>query len=713
MRRAHVPVLVFVAAVAVGLTALAPLTWLVLLTDGLYPLAVLAAAAGWGAWPAVWLGFRQRTIGQQLCIAIALGLGLLGVMTLVLGTGELLRRPLAWALLGTGGICGLTRLYAVAQRSAGTVGGADPKPTAAGPQQAESAARRPPMALKLFCALLLALPPVLALFGASLPPGILWKEEAGGYDVLEYHLQGPREWFDAGGIRFLPHNVYTSFPQQMEMLYLLLMHLVGDTHAAAIPAQLLHAACGVLAVVALACWTPPGPARCVVLLAAGTTPWLTHVGCLAYVENGMLFFAAIAAGLVLDHYGGAMQRGRRAALTAGLCAGLAGGCKYTALVLVSASLGLAWFLTAGGPVRHRTGRLAVFAFGTVLSFAPWLVRNAASTGNPVYPFAYEWFGGRAWSEEQARKWKEGHRVPAEHDSIVGRLRLAARELLGEVDRRERAAGASTGAMEPVVRPSLFGPALFVLALLGALSGRGGGSAPRAFLMLWVMLILIGWGGLTHMPGRFAMPLIVPLALLSTFALRNDAGDGAGAQTSRGERMRAARGMALALAFVGAGLNDVWLSYRLYTHARQWQARTDIPLRALIGRTDAFVAAHPLNAALPEGAYAWLIGDAAVFYVQRRVHYTVVFNRDPWLQFAESGAAPPECVEWLRARGVTHVAFAWGEIARLRRTYGFSATVTPAWVSQLADAGLHLTGPAGPPGEPAAVEVYAIAPPAAP
>ena len=32
------------------------------------------------------------------------------------------------------------------------------------------------------------------------------------FDVREYHLQGPKEWFQQGRILFLPHNVYTSFP---------------------------------------------------------------------------------------------------------------------------------------------------------------------------------------------------------------------------------------------------------------------------------------------------------------------------------------------------------------------------------------------------------------------------------------------------------------------------------------------------------------------
>jgi hypothetical protein len=39
---------------------------------------------------------------------------------------------------------------------------------------------------------------------------------------------GAREYFDTGRITFfLPHNVFASFPQQVELLYLLLMHLAA------------------------------------------------------------------------------------------------------------------------------------------------------------------------------------------------------------------------------------------------------------------------------------------------------------------------------------------------------------------------------------------------------------------------------------------------------------------------------------------------------
>ena len=39
---------------------------------------------------------------------------------------------------------------------------------------------------------------------------------------------------------------------------------------------------------------------------------------------------------------------------------------------------------------------------------PWLAKNALDTGNPVYPLAYNVFGGRYWDAELDAKWSQAH-----------------------------------------------------------------------------------------------------------------------------------------------------------------------------------------------------------------------------------------------------------------------------------------------------------------
>src|ERR1051325_9870967 len=63
----------------------------------------------------------------------------------------------------------------------------------------------------------------VAAVAASLPPIAMWLQSGypHPYDVLEYHLQVPREWQETGQITALHHNVYCFFPANVEMQYLL------------------------------------------------------------------------------------------------------------------------------------------------------------------------------------------------------------------------------------------------------------------------------------------------------------------------------------------------------------------------------------------------------------------------------------------------------------------------------------------------------------
>jgi len=638
------------------LTASAPGAWLVLPSDGLLVVVLLAAAAGWGAWPTALFGFERRPFLAQLCLALALGLGLLATLAFLLALGGYLHRPSSWGLVATGVMLGVTRLRRSPWRNTRQPGAPRGSPT--GP-------------LPALTLLPLSLPIMVVLYGAGLPPGLLWGSEAYGYDVLEYHLQVPREYYEAGRVHFLPHNAYASFPQQMETLYLLLMHLAGGPLHGAIPAQLLHAACGVLTVLALAAWTPTGWPRLVVVLVSASVPWLTYVGCLAYVELGMLFFAAVAAGLLLDHLRGDADIDWRATLAAGLCAGWACGCKYTALALVALAQALTWVFVQPGTIKDRWHRLLPFVLGCVAAFSPWLLRNWAFTGNPVYPFAYGWFDGRGWSTEQAARWAQAHRLPAGQDDFGTRMRLVYRELLGS---------------------RMFGPMLFVLALGGLLLGW---SRRAAFLLLWSTSIIIVWAAATHMPGRFAIAVTLPLALLAGQMEGN---------SCPARLRRAIRPTVVCLAVAGALWNADTLVRQLKHHVDWWSSR-GIPLGSLVGMTEQMAAAQPLLELLPPHASVKLVGEARAFYLPSQVRYTVVFSRDPWLEYSRASSAE-QSVAWLRTQGFTHVVFSWPEIERLRRSYGFPAQVTREWASELVRAGLRRLHP--PEGNPLAdIEVYEV------
>ncbi|TWT40281.1 hypothetical protein RAS1_39890 [Phycisphaerae bacterium RAS1] len=635
-----------------------------LLTDGLYSAALIAAALGYGLLLAPLLAAPPAGTLRRALLNIALGLGIVGVLALVLGIAGGLNRVTAWSILTLGMLRALAGALSRGVQSA-------PGP-AGGPRSRKLAA---------VLAAPLGFPLGIMLIGASLPPGLIWKDEANGYDALEYHLQVQREYWDAGRIAFLPHNAYASFPQQTEVLYLLLMHLAGGPYAGAIPAQLLHAMLGVLAVAAVGAWAPERT-RVAALLLVGGVPWLAYVGALAYVELAMLFFTAVAAGLCFspDASGESasdrlLATGQRPAggrspnydsgrfWATGLCAGLACGCKYTAVALVAAPLALC-ALGAAGSITQRLRRSLIIAAASLLSFSPWLVRNAAFTGNPVYPFAYEVFGGKAWSADQAAQWAAGHRPKSPDDSAPRRFVLAFEEL------------SERSPYGIAVRSAI------ALLIVGALL-LGSGTFPGA--LLWLIAAPLVWILFTHGPGRFALPLLIPLAwTLVDFGVR--------LEQRLGVLVAWRVFLIVALILSAATVVNAATLFRVFDdHQRRLQSRTqsDVRFNDLVGQTEALrLQMHVLNQLPTADTRIHLIGDAAVFYIDRPLHYTVVFNRDPLLELARGGVSPMECIAWLRTQGVSHLVFSWPEIERLRRTYGFPEVVTPVWSAALQSAGLR-------------------------
>ena len=126
------------------------------------------------------------------------------------------------------------------------------------------------------------------------------------FDAIEYHLQGPKEYFQAGRIAFLPHNVYTSMPFGVEMLHLLGMEVLDDWWLGALAGQLLVAsyAPAAAAMIALTArrWASPRAAwvAAVVYL---TTPWVYRIAVIPYVEGPLCYYHAAlvwAASRALD-----------------------------------------------------------------------------------------------------------------------------------------------------------------------------------------------------------------------------------------------------------------------------------------------------------------------------------------------------------------------------------------------------------------------------
>lgn len=464
--------------------------WVTLLMEGGVALIWLASCAGLGAIMIRLTRAMNPEDGGALrfVISAALGIGLLSLVVLLLGLVGVLHQLVAIALLCPGLIYGAVRVL---------------KP---GPQFAPHGAWASQRAGWAW--LLLLILPFIAIMivGAILPPGLLWTpDEPHGYDVVEYHLQIPREWYELGRIAPLHHNVFSYLPFNVEMHYLLAMHLRGGPWRGMYVAQLMHALMILLTVLAacafafqLAPATKPLSKR-FAPVAAGiailSTPWIPQLGAIAYVEGGLLLYATLAIGFALR---GLLNpdRSLRSFALAGVLSGLACGCKLTAipqllLPITVVSLLLVLILPSfkAQPLLHRLrGPLLHLALGSLV-VSPWLIRTWAWAGNPIFPEMTNVLGHAHWSPEQAERWRISQQPRPDQRSISGRLSALWNEVEGNWQ---------------------YGFVLMPLALVAIVLRR---SDPATwFLGALLFLLAPFWAGFTHLQSRFFI-LSVPLAAL--------------------------------------------------------------------------------------------------------------------------------------------------------------------------------------------------------
>ena len=219
-------------------------------------------------------------------------------------------------------------------------------------------------------------------------------------DALVYHLALPAQYVAEQGLVEVPGNVFGYFPQNMEMLYALGLLLDGDALA-----KFYHWLFGALGAGAVAMLARTIDRRSSGLLAAtifATIPSVVVLAGWAYVDLAVAFFSTASVFAFVRYW----RSGKLSWLiVAGVAAGFGAGCKYTAgmqaILLVFGVTARLWGHVRSTPVARRCRRsplvdVAAAAFPAGVLAAPWLVRNLVVTGNPLFPFAYDIFGGEGW-----------------------------------------------------------------------------------------------------------------------------------------------------------------------------------------------------------------------------------------------------------------------------------------------------------------------------
>ena len=444
-----------------------------LISQAIFWMAWLASCFGWGSlFPIP----KSTPTVLKLVTRFGLGFGLISILVLLLGLFGVMNRWSAFALIGVGVVLTIVRIVR---------GQSDLKTWMNG-------------RAGLAWIVLLAAPFLGAtILGACVLPGVLWGDEPHGYDVLSYHLLLPREWFEIGRIVPLEHNVFSFFPLNVEMHFLLAMHLNGSPFGGMYLAQFMHATVTLASagVVYGALADRSRVAAAVGALACASVPWTGMLGAVAYNDGGLMFFGALALvwawrGAFAPQNDGWLDHVLCWAI-GGACGGFAAGCKYPALLTVIAFVPI---LLIRKPFKPSLMGGAIYVVVAMLCVSPWLIRNTVAVGNPVFPLMAKTLGQGHLDDGQIERFNIAHAPTATEKSIGARLGKFEREVIVEMKSGHRNVNERYGLLCMV----------FVVGAIGTGVRRDSVSFR---IGAYIVLCTVVWLGFTHLQGRFFAPLI--------------------------------------------------------------------------------------------------------------------------------------------------------------------------------------------------------------
>ncbi|MBZ0110997.1 MAG: glycosyltransferase 87 family protein [Thermoanaerobaculia bacterium] len=322
------------------------------------------------------------------------------------------------------------------------------------------------------------------------------------HDDLSYHLLLPNLYLEAGGWVVKPELLYANMPHLTEVLYTWPLALGGWV---AVPVFVLTVSLwtGVRLWQATEIRAGRVAAGLLVLaiLAGPNVQW--HLGP-SHIEPILAAFV-LGAILALIRWRGrdrgsteSADLGRGDRIVMGVFLGFVVASKYTVWPL-AALIGVAALVASVPKGRRAWLRMgATLAIVVGVFLAPWLVKAAVTTGNPLYPNFYSVLGGEEWSSVQefhnhrALQARAGGADPSALDRVAVLWRLPLGDNFYNC-------------------PS-FSIALMLLFLASVLSWRWRDRASDlTFLIPWSLLGLALWAsGFTN--GRYLLPWLPVMAL---------------------------------------------------------------------------------------------------------------------------------------------------------------------------------------------------------
>lgn len=229
----------------------------------------------------------------------------------------------------------------------------------------------------------------------TLTPDVAW-------DAAVAHLNIPKIYISEHKICFIPHNLSSNTPLNMQMLFTMAMLCVKGP----VLPKLIHFSFGILILLCIYSFSLRYFSHRIGLLAALiflVNPVVIFEISIAYVDLGLTFYYFL---VLYSFFCWLDSNNKRWLLLMAIFSGISLGIKYTAvfgLFTVGIGIFLKFYFRDRLSFPKIIKTLMWFFIISFLFLLPWMVKNYIMTGNPVYPMFYGILGGKNWDAELSKQ----------------------------------------------------------------------------------------------------------------------------------------------------------------------------------------------------------------------------------------------------------------------------------------------------------------------
>ena len=376
-------------------------------------------------------------------------------------------------------------------------------------------------------------------------------------DELVHHLALPKLYLKHGGMYEIPFMEFSYYPMNLQLLYMIPLAFGQDL----LP-KFIHFAFALLSAWLVFAYLKKRLDTVYALFGALfflSLPIIVKLSITAYIDLGVIFFSTASLLLILKW----MESGfsRKHLITSGIMCGLGLGTKYNGLItffLLTFFVPFLYARYAGGkkPGFSKAATQGIlFVSISLLVFSPWMARNFAWTGNPVYPLYDRWLSPSKGISQDSLASTQHQRIELGHFTVREALYHETWWEMALLPVRVFFQGKDGS---PKYFDGKLNPFLLLLPLFSLYRREQEDPVVRAeknILMAFVVLYFSFALFSTALRIRYIAPIIPPLAILSAYGLKRVFDLAAGVHF---RWKRAATSAAMIVPAISLGLNGDYL-----------------------------------------------------------------------------------------------------------------------------------------------------------